>query len=63
MTPRVQGEPIVPGSDFGLFASEEAKDFIFWFASSFYRHWGVIDVVFNKGIEIQLCVNSSFQVL
>ena len=30
MTPRVQGEPIVPGSDFvGLLASEEAKDLLF----------------------------------
>ena len=35
VTPRVQGEPIVPGSDFGLFASEEAKDFIFWYAFLF----------------------------
>ena len=57
MTPRVQGEPIVQGSDFGLLASEEAKDF-FWFFTNITGHGGKNLLMFNKSIEMDLCVNS-----
>ena len=55
MTPRVQGEPIVLGSDFGLLPSQEGKDFI----SGCQNHaTGARNILFNKSIEMDLCVNS-----
>ena len=56
MTPRVQGEPIVLGSDFGLLPSQEGKDFI----SGFLSHATGVTYknMFNKSIEMDLCVNS-----
>ena len=56
MTPRVQGEPIVPGSDFGLLSSREEKDYISGcqFIATGAKH----NILFNKGIEMDLCVNS-----
>ena len=54
MTPRVQGEPIVPGSDFvGLLASEEAKDLLFHNVT--YATGCNLSTV-NKSIERAFCV-------
>ena len=53
MTPRVQGEPIVPGSDFGLLASEEAKDLLFHNVT--YATGNNLSAV-NKSIERAFCV-------
>ena len=57
MTPRVQGEPIVLGSDFGLLPSEEGKDFISGSQQQF-ATGAKYNYVFNKSIEMDLCVNS-----
>ena len=55
MTPRVQGEPIVPGSDFvGLLDSEEAKDLLFHNVT---YATGVNLSTVNKSIERAFCVN------
>ena len=54
MTPRVQGEPIVPGSDFvGLLDSEEAKDLLFHNVT--YATGSGLSTV-NKSIERAFCV-------
>ena len=54
MTPRVQGEPIVQGSDFvGLLDSEEAKDLLFHNVT--YATGCNLSTV-NKSIERAFCV-------
>ena len=53
MTPRVQGEPIVLGSDFGLLASEEAKDLLFHVSYATGTNLSTV----NKSIERAFCVN------
>ena len=53
-TPRVLGEPIVQGSDYGLLASEEAKDILFHNVT--YATGDKLSTV-NKSIEKAFCVN------
>ena len=52
MTPRVQGEPIVPGSDFELFASEGAKRLYF---NSHFIATGALFIYLCFSIKVLKC--------